>query len=512
MRRLAVLPTILLAIASISQAQPTNAQSGKAPKENKLVADIWDVAYLEGAKAGYVHTYVTESEHAGKKFYQTVMVLFLTVKRNEQVIQLRMETGMLETPQGKVFGTYMRHYLGPEKRLEIVGKVVGKELQLTLDGEKTLKPAPWNDRVIGMYRQQRLFGERKVKPGDTFDYLSFEPTVNLVIGNQVEVKDIEDVEMFGGKSRRKLLRVETKPGKIEGQQFPTMISWLDRDYQPVRSQMEAPGLGKILLYRASKEAALGPAAVAQLPDIAVKQLVRVKRKISRPYASTSAMYRVTVKGEDEADKTFSRDARQQIKNAKGSSFELHIDAQRSTALPELPEIPEAKVGPKFTQSSYFINCDDARVKQLASKAVGAEKDAWKKALRIEKWVHDHMTTRQDEALATADHVARTLSGDCTEYSMLTAAMCRAAGVPSRTAIGLIYADTDSGPAFAFHMWTEVWIKGRWIPIDATLGEGYVGATHLKITDHSWNDTRTLNPLLPLLRVLGRLSIDVVRVE
>lgn len=509
MRRLAALPAVLLVFASISYAQPGTSQPNKAkPDDGKVIEDIWDVAYLEGAQAGYVRTHVTESLHAGKKFYQTVMVLFLTVKRNDRVVQLRIETGMLENAQGKVFGTYMRQYLGQKKQLEIVGKVVGKELQLTLDQTKPLKPAPWDDRVVGMYRQQRLFAERKVEPGDRFEYASFEPTVNLVVANQVEVKDLEEVEMFGGKSRRKLLCVETKPGKIEGHQFPTLTSWLDRDFKPVRSQMEAPGLGKILLYRTTKEVALGPAAVAQLPDIAVKQLVHVKKRIPRPYATSSAVYRVTVKGEDDVSKTFVSDARQQIKSVKGNSFDLHIHSQRGPGT----EDGEDKIGPQFTDSSYFINCDDARVKQLARKAVGAEKDAWKKALRIEKWVHDHMTVRQDESLATADHVARTLSGDCTEYSMLTAAMCRAEGVPSRTAIGLIYADVDAKPVFAFHMWTEVWIKGRWIPIDATLGEGYVGATHLKITDHSWNDTRTLQPLLPLLRVLGRLSIDVVRVE
>jgi len=80
--------------------------------------------------------------------------------------------------------------------------------------------------------------------------------------------------------------------------------------------------------------------------------------------------------------------------------------------------------------------------------------------------------------------------------MLTAAMCRAEGIPSRTAVGLIYADVAQGPVFAFHMWTEIWINGRWLPIDATRATGYVGATHLKITDHSWHDTRTLTPLFP----------------
>lgn len=504
MRHFAVTLTSLLFI-SLSLAEET--KNGSA--DGKVVQDIWDAAYLEGNRAGYVHTSVRELVRGDKKFYQTVMVLNLTVKRNEAVIQLRMETGTMETDKGKVLATFMRQYLGPTKRLEIGGKVVGKELQLTLDKTKPLKSAPWDDRVVGMYRQLRLLAERKVKPGDNFNYPSFEPTVNLVITNDVQVKDFEEVELFDGKTRRKLLRVETKPGKIEGLQFPTMLSWVDEDYLPVRSQLEAPGLGKMLLYRTTREAALGPASVAKLTDIGIKQLVHVKQRIPQPYTTSAAVYRVRIKDEEDAATTFSRDDRQQVKNVKGNAFDLHVRAQRDT---ESRPNPQGKIGEQFTQSSYFINCDDAKVKELARKAVGAETDPWKKALRIERWVRDNMTIRQDEALATADHVARTLKGDCTEFAMLMAAMCRAEKVPARTAIGLIYADDATGPVFAFHMWTEVFAKGRWIALDATLGNGPVGATHLKITDHSWNDTRTLNPLLPLLRVLGRVSIEVVRVE
>ena len=114
-----------------------------------------------------------------------------------------------------------------------------------------------------------------------------------------------------------------------------------------------------------------------------------------------------------------------------------------------------------------------------------------------------MRPTNGEALAPADQVARTLEGDCTEYAMLMAAMCRAEGIPSKTAMGLIYADVKTGPAMSFHMWTEVWVGGEWIPLDATLGRGYVGATHLKVTDHAWNDTRSFAPLLPLMRVLGK---------
>jgi hypothetical protein len=35
---------------------------------------------------------------------------------------------------------------------------------------------------------------------------------------------------------------------------------------------------------------------------------------------------------------------------------------------------------------------------------------------------------------------------------------------------------------------------------------------LKITDHSWHDTRTMAPLLPVVRVLGKVAIEVVGVS
>ncbi len=49
-------------------------------------------------------------------------------------------------------------------------------------------------------------------------------------------------------------------------------------------------------------------------------------------------------------------------------------------------------------------------------------------------------------------------------------------------------------------------------LDATLGEGGVGPGHLKIADHSWNNTQTLAPVLPVLRVMGKTKVEVVSVK
>jgi transglutaminase-like putative cysteine protease len=194
---------------------------------------------------------------------------------------------------------------------------------------------------------------------------------------------------------------------------------------------------------------------------------------------------------------------------KENSFELHVQAIRK---PQTVETP-GEAGEEFLKSCTFINSEDAKVRELAERAVGKETDAWKKAQLVERWVHDNMRLNNATPITTASQTARDLEGDCRHHALLAAALCRAAGVPSRTAVGLIYVNhRQRGPVMAFHMWTEVWVRGQWLAIDGTLGQGSVGADHVKIADHSWCDVQSLTPLLPVTRVLGKIAMEVVRVN
>ncbi|MCI0637575.1 MAG: transglutaminase family protein [Gemmataceae bacterium] len=477
-----------------------------APAQDaKLLWEAWDAAYLQGSRAGHVRTYVEEVPRNGTMQIRATIELRISVKRFNQIVHLGMESGDWETVEGRVLSVFTRHYLGKNKQLDLVGVVEGDMLRLSLDKNKPLQPAPWNDKVLGVYRQQRLLQEKDVKPGDTFSYLSFEPSINLVVNTKVETKNYEQVELFGGKEKRKLLKVVSTPEKIQNVQLPPLVAWLGDDLMPLRSEAEIPGLGRVTLYRTTKAVALNPAAVGGLTDIGLGQFVRMKKPIARPYETSRARYRITIRDEDDPATTFSQDERQKVLRSDGNTIELEVRARG-----DAKETPAPSTD--FLESSYFINCKDARVRESAKKAAGAETDPWKKAQRIEKWVNLNMKVVSHEALATADHVARTLTGDCTEFAMLTAAMCRAEGIPSRTALGLIYADVRSGPVFAFHMWAEVWVEGEWRALDATLGRGGIGATHLKISDQSWHDMRAMTPLLPVIRVLGRVSIEVLSTE
>jgi transglutaminase-like putative cysteine protease len=499
-------------------ASPTDADTPKP----KRIHDIWEASYLEGAKLGHTHTAIEEVERDGKKVFITTGEMRMTIKRYDAVTEQRFESGSDEGADGKVTSLTFSMLFGKEKRT-LSARVDGDKVTVTgPDGKEfTL---PWDAKVIGPARQERLFADKKVKGGDKFDYRTFELALGAPITMRAVVKDVEEVDLLEPKKvgdmlkvdrvKKKLLRVEVTPDKVEidGRPIPLprQVYWLNKDREVVRSETDMPGLGKITSYRTTKDVALQKGVAPELlPDLGLNNFVKLNKALKNPLSSRSAVYRITLPGESDAGTAFATDNRQTVKNAKGEGFELHVRSQRDAAEVD----PPAKIKDEFRKSCFFIDSDDEKVKELATTIIGKETDAWAKARRIEKWVHDNMTGDSSTDFMPASQIARERKGDCRQHGILTAALCRAAGVPSRTAIGLIYADLPGrGPCLAFHLWTEVFVKGQWLGLDATLGKGGVGIGHLKITDSSWAGIQTLAPTLPVIRVIGRAKVEILKEE
>ena len=92
------------------------------------------------------------------------------------------------------------------------------------------------------------------------------------------------------------------------------------------------------------------------------------------------------------------------------------------------------------------------------------------------------------------------------------AMLRAKEIPSRVCVGLVYAEGLSG--FAGHMWAEAYLGGVWLPLDATMGRGGIGAAHIKVSDSSLaeNAPTPVAAFLPMMHLLGKMKIEVVEAE
>lgn len=492
---------------------PPRSKPVEAPK-GKVVQDIWETALINGHRVGYTRVLVEEhTTPSGRKVLRASRDLRLTVRRGPDIARIEAITGTDETPEGTVLGVFMNHRLATQVVYELTGKVEGNQLHVKAVGQSNFdKMVPWNPKAIGTLGELKLLSIKKPKPGDKFDYVIYEPIVNAIVTIRVTAENIEWVST--GREQKQLLKLSAVPDAIGGVQLPLQILWADPNtFEVVRSSTKMPGFGYLVVNRSSKEEALKPLDPNQLPDIMEQQAIKIAQRIVRPHERNRITYRINMADEKEPWNAFPSDGRQSVQNIdeKTKSFDLVVSAMR--APPAVAPVGAVDPGAEFTKSNFFVTSDDPLVKKHAAIATNGRTDPWDKAQAIERWVKDNMRVQNfSEAMAPASVVAKTMTGDCTEYSMLTAAMCRAVGVPSRTAIGLVYVEGPE-PMLGFHMWTEVFVRGQWVAIDATLGQGSVGPAHIKITDASWHNCENMTPLLPLMRVMiGRPTVSIVQVK
>jgi transglutaminase-like putative cysteine protease len=119
--------------------------------------------------------------------------------------------------------------------------------------------------------------------------------------------------------------------------------------------------------------------------------------------------------------------------------------------------------------SFLIDCDDDAVKALLVELRAQNRTSVRGVI---DYVHDFISDKRlSRRFDIASVVARNREGDCTEHAVLTAALLRGVGVPSRVVLGLVLTEAE-GQRMAFgHAWTEFQDGSHWQLADATKLEG-----------------------------------------
>jgi len=92
-------------------------------------------------------------------------------------------------------------------------------------------------------------------------------------------------------------------------------------------------------------------------------------------------------------------------------------------------------------------------------------------------------------------------GDCGEHAVLLGALLRAAGIPARVVLGLVYVGPKK--AYMYHAWVMA-LAGDWVFADAALGAfpAYGNYVPLIIDD-------TGGGILRVFRLVGRINIEYI---
>jgi hypothetical protein len=467
--------------------------------------ESWDAIYLKDSKVGWVHTFVEKVQEKGVDYNRVRVDIEQKFQRGNDVAVTKLHYGTIETLEGQVLKLDTLTVTGNDK-LRARGDVIRGKMKLILDGagERQELTIPWGRDVRGPYAPEQSMAKKPMEEHELRSLRMFMPTLNKICDIQLQAQVIEPVVMGDG-TKRNLLRID-QATSINGKVHPEFAIrlWADTNGQILKQYQDL--LGGYVQFRTTEKAAKSEGGPVQF-DLTKDTIAKVTHKIPDPDRTRQVAYRITIK-DDNATELIPADARQSVLPGPDKSSVI-LTITSAGPLDGKPGPEEADS--QYTKPNALITSDDQRVRTMTQQLTRGLKDPWEKAKRINERVFSLIGNKNfSVTFAAASEVARNRTGDCSEHAVLAAAMYRAAGIPSRVVVGLIYVDKQEG--FGYHMWNEVYINRRWIALDSSWNQSEVDAVHIKIGDTSLEGVSPFEAFLPVTRVMGKIEIEPIEIR
>ena len=462
--------------------------------------ETWGVIFVNGKKIGHQHFKRSHIQGADGALVKVEHATKMQILRFGTTTEIEVEQSATETVDGTLveFETRMKTGAGV---IKTIGKVKDGKLWIR-QGKQPDTALPLADGVGSFAAVDHSLERDPIKVGEKRTIHQVEPSLAGVVTVKLRAKKVESTVLLSGSFR--LLRIEGEMIMPDGTSLP-LVLWTDADGQALKSVTKMGALTQTT-YRTTKEVAIAPGDGATF-DLGRATTVPSDKPLPGIHEKSHARYRVRLKAAGDA-KDFANNSGQTVKEIDPKTFEVVVNTVR-------PSTKSAGSGDKPTDDerkpNRLIESDDAAIVKMAKEAAGDATGDWDVAKRLERYVDKAIVAKNfSSAFDSAATVAKTRAGDCTEHAVLLAALARARGIPARVATGLVY--MSGNQTFGLHMWTELWIDDRWIGMDATLGLGGLGAGHIKISHSSLAGPGAYSSLLPVVRLLGQMKVEVLEVK
>ena len=242
---------------------------------------------------------------------------------------------------------------------------------------------------------------------------------------------------------------------------------LDKHGRTVNTQFDLP-FGRVAIGRADSAAALAASGGGSLSEESyTRTLVRTGIRLPRAREIDRLRVRLewTANGDGSRRDSFPNLAgpgqRVLARDRSSSTIETSRRRPRTTSVFPVAATSELR---DYLSPNAYIQSDEPRLVALARRVVGSERDTFRAAVLLQRWVADSMQFDLGVAFAPSVEVFEQRRGTCVAYATLLATLARAVGIPSRIAMGYAYVNA----IFGGHAWTEVLVGNDWVPIDAAL--------------------------------------------
>ena len=492
-RRLINIYVLFVVIACLTYSASVRSQAVSDETEYFAV-------FMEGKKAGHAiqarvvsDGKVTSSEEVS-----------ITVSRMGISMTVEMKETSIETAAGEPLGFEVEQKLGAMV-MKIVGQV-DKQGQVNLTttsmGTEQKSTLQWPQGAVMTEGLRLLTLKQGLEEGALYFAKVFSPGILQAVHAQIRIGPKQSVDLLG---RVVALRQITTTLNMPGAGEIVSTSYVDEDLRVQKSITPVAGI-QVEMVACAKEFAMGRNDVVELID---KMFLASPEPLDNPGAAKSITYHLAPTG-DVPDLTIPSSDNQKVQQFKDGRVIVTVEPVAAPAGVKFPYKGGDQAVLEATKPTRFLQSDHEQLIDLARRAVGDTQDAAEAVKRIEAFVAEYIENRNlSVGYASAAEVAASKQGDCSEFAVLTAAMCRAVGIPARVVVGVAYVrDFGGHQGFGGHAWAQAYVGDKWVGLDAAFkgaGRGGYDAGHIALAVGDGEPGDFFN----LAATLGQFKIEKV---
>ena len=443
-------------------------------KLTETLEEWWGVFY-RGEKIGFAAQVITPKVGGYKLHDRSTMNLNMLGTVQPTMTELEMEAN-----DDWILEKFSFELRSKEIRFSARGQMNGTKLQLSLDSgghqssrELSLRQAPYLLAALKPY-----VVTQQLETGKKFLFPTFDPST---LSEQITTVVIEGREQLRIADR-------TEPAIRLRQSFRgiSVLSWVDGQGRTLKE--ESPAGFSIVRQEMSTARSLPGRAVSL--DLIAQTAVPVATKLID--RQTQRALRLKLGGVNLANFRLNGGRQKLIQD----QLEIRLEDLNELSLAKIP-VRDTRLA-SYLQPTPFVQADHPKIQALARQILNGERDGHRAAIKIKDWVYNAIAKQPTVSIPNALEVLQTRSGDCNEHTVLFNALARAAGLPAKTVVGVVYLRG----AFYYHAWSEVWL-GDWVSLDSVLNQFPADVTHVKFLEGE------IDRQVEILQLIGNLKIEVL---
>ncbi len=486
---------VLLPLAACEETPAKTKPGAPVPaKKEAQETETWAALRISGQRAGHVYTRIRrlkDPKHGG--VVEMHVFTLMEMKRMGATVKIEnVETTRERVSDGALVGLRIDQKMARQRTLrEFTFRDGWAHMTTTVMGKARKSKLRCPPEAVGPFWLEKQIHATGLKTGASLGCTVFLPDLGGAKRVTASVAGREDG----------FVKVEME---FAGIPF-TPTNWYRESGELARTLVIMGGL-RLEVTPCPKDEALKGEVEELKPDVFKDTLVIAPHGVAAPRRVDRAVLKVSAR-RDMPDLSHRRFQTVQD-NASGETLvTIRKVVPKTGGRRPLQDVPE-ELKPSLAANS-MIQSDAPEIVALANEVAGKINDAWRAAQTLEAWVHGYIKKKSlDIGLATALEVCKNREGDCSEHAVLLAAVCRASGIPARVCMGLEYI----GGVWGGHAWNEVWIDGKWYPLDATNGYGFVDGLHLTLSSMTLNDADFGAEFIKLTHALGNLDIEIIEAD